>query len=127
LIRFACYAKMFIRVIFLGQKTSNRVFVNIRKKKIFPCLCPTRIRVGVRHQHDTYGYTKLCYFFKLLSVSPCQCLCRVWCLVSVSVSMLHRLKIYKECKAQLNWKFSTEDTGIRKLQFNITPLSIVLV
>ena len=28
---------------------------------------------------DTYNYTELCDFFKLLAVSECQCPCHVWC------------------------------------------------
>jgi hypothetical protein len=38
-----------------------------------------RVRVSIRYQHDTYNYTELCHFYKLLSVSPCQYLCRVSC------------------------------------------------
>jgi hypothetical protein len=40
---------------------------------VCPCL------IFVRHRHDTYDYTELCHFFKLLSLSPCQCPCRVMC------------------------------------------------
>jgi hypothetical protein len=41
--------------------------------------CRTRVRVGHRHNTDTYNYIELCHFFKLLSVSTCQCPCRVRC------------------------------------------------
>jgi hypothetical protein len=38
-----------------------------------PCQCPTPTR------HDTYNYTEFYHFFKLLSMSPYQCPCRIWC------------------------------------------------
>jgi len=58
-----------------------------------------RTCVGVRHRHDTYYYTELCYFQKLLSVS-----CPVF------VSVFHSLRsIYTTNKAKqpnyfmVNW------------------------
>jgi len=88
-----------VKVVYENNQHSSHININtldstsygINEAWIFLRLGVFRCRthVGVQHGHDTYNYTELCHFLKLLSVSACQC--------PVSVSLFHSLHYSIQC------------------------------
>jgi len=61
---------------------TNHIWMNYEARTLLRLgvsLCRTRIGVWHRHDTNTYNYTELCHFIKLLLVSACPRPCSVWC------------------------------------------------
>jgi len=59
-----------------------RFLLDVSVKLIYTdsaCSYEARTRIGVRLRHNTYDYTELCHFLKLLFMLACWCPCCVRC------------------------------------------------